>query len=134
MASKSKIKTEAKDWKIGITIDVLFLFYFAISSFLEIFSDQIEFSFIGLLIAVSVFYYAIKVYKLQHEELKGIDARATFRFGVVILLTMSFFSAANLFLISSGEIGLDLSLLNIILILALAKSVFNLKSRLKKSE
>lgn len=130
----SKIKAESKDWKIGITIDVLFLFYFAASSFLEIFSDQVEFSFIGLLIAASVFYYAIKVYRLQHEELKGIDVRGTFRLGVVILLVILFFSATNLFLMSSGEVGFDLSLLNIILILALAKSVFNLKSRLQKSE
>jgi hypothetical protein len=118
-----------KDWRIGITWEVLVTGIYALGSLFEIVSDPASTNVVAILLLAGISYFTISAYRIQRENLLGLAAKSATILGFVLLAVLVFFSVANLLLMSSGELTQDMSYLNILLIIALFKLSFSLRKR-----
>ena len=120
-------ETLKKDWRIGITWEVLILTIYVAFSTLEFFDQSISTNPIALLLLLGLAYYTYNLYKIQRFQIRGAQAKNYFRVGVVVLVILCFFALANMFLMFTGELGIDASYFNLIVIFALSKSLLKIK-------
>lgn len=116
-----------KDWRIGITWDVLVMGVYTLGSLFEIISDPGSTNVISLLLLAGVSYFTYSTYSVQRNNLIGQRVKSALTLGIIVLAAFLFFAVANFMLMTSGELAGDISYLNILLISALFKSVFTLR-------
>lgn len=118
-----------RDWRIGITWEVLITGLYALGSLFEIVSDPASTNIVAVLLLGGISYFTISTYRIQRENLRGVATKSTTILGFVLLVVFLFFSVANLMFMNSGELTQDMSYLNILLIIALFKLSFSLRKR-----
>ncbi len=90
-----------KDWRIGITWEVLVIGIYALSSLFEILADPTSTNIVAILLLGGLSYFTLSTYKIQRHNLFGAAIKSTAILAFVLLATILLFTIANPSLLSS---------------------------------